>query len=177
MVLKLLEHKKGAQSIVIIDKQNNLAYKVFKSYKHDDNSDEKDLFKNEDVFNNWKRQIFESELEAYEKISQSSINDYFPKYYKHEPIDKIVDSYGQDISHFYLLDCVLTLELIPGECYKHNEMRCKCWELGVDLKKIFSELDKIGVKFYEDSSVFCSDKKVKIIDIATNDFNDFQPPL
>jgi len=175
MNLQLNEQREGSQAIVFFDRQKNRVYKVFKSFKHPSNSDQRDL--KEVEFNEWKRNIYNSEKTAYDKIAKSNVKEFFPVCYNDVTIEKIDNENGLDISDCFLLDCVLTLDLVSGDCDKQSLMREECKNKGVDLQDIFNELKKIGVNFFIDSSVFCDDEGIKIIDIATNDFEDFQPQL
>jgi hypothetical protein len=180
MDTKTTLHLKGSiessQAIIFIDSEKNLAYKVFKSYQHP-NSDKTSW--SEDVFNNYKHKIFESERNAYELISQNTVKSYFPTYHPDVCIDKILDEGGFNISSQFLLQCVLVMDLIHGKAIKQaeSETRNFCKEHAIDLEAIFNELKAIGVLFYKDSSVFCNEPGIKIVDIATNDFADYQPPL
>ena len=78
-----------------------------------------------------------------------------------------------------MLDCVIILDLIEGESHKQNDSRVTlfCQEHNIDLQNVFNKLNKIGVCFHIDSSIFCNQLNIKIIDIAAEDFVDFQPPL
>lgn len=177
MELKLTDYGKGSMSTVFFDRDNQLAYKVFKSYESLDKTEKRDF--KEDEYNKWKKDIYKTEIDAYNKISNSSIEKYFPKKYSDFNIDKIIDSNGLDISNHYLLDCIIKLDLIDGICIKQNDPRviCFCKENNIDLLWIFKELTNIGVNFYEDSSVFLKDDGIKIIDIATKSYSEFQPEL
>lgn len=164
----------GSQAIVFLDRRNNLAYKIFKSFRHP-KCDAEDGFENK--FNAYKRCVFNSEVEAYKLISKSEIAHYFPKYYSKTVIEKIFDENGKDISYQFLLDCCLTLDLIDGVFFKQDDMDIQqsVRDKGINLENdIFSKLNNISVSFYIDSSICCNENGIKIIDIAIKDFEEYR---
>jgi hypothetical protein len=177
MELKLIDYDEGSMSTVFFDRIHKKAYKVFKSYESLDKTDKRDF--DEEEYNKWKKNIYKTEIDAYYIISNSSVKKYFSQKYNDFNINKISDSNGSDISNQYLLDCIIKLDLIEGTSFKQNDSRVIhfCEEHNIDLQGIFSELTKIGVNFYEDSSVFLKDNEIKIIDIATTHYSEFQPEL
>jgi hypothetical protein len=177
MELKLIDYCAGSMSTVFFDRIHKRAYKVFKSYESLDETGRREF--KEDEYNKWKKNIYETEIEAYNKILKSSIKKYFPHKYNDFNIDKIIDSNGTDISNLYLLNCVIKLDLIEGKCFKQNDSRVIefCKENKINLLKVFEELSNIEVGFYIDSSVFLEKNSIKIVDIATKDYSEFQPDL
>jgi hypothetical protein len=175
MVLKSFNYIQGSHSTVFVDREGKYAYKVFKSYQSLDTTHKRDF--KEDEYNKWKKEIYKTEIDAYDKISDSKIKKYFPKKYDDFIIDKILDEDDLDISDLFLLDCIIMIDFINGESIKQNDSRVAifCKEHNIDLQGVFNELNKIGVYFHIDSSVFCNQNYIKIIDIATKDFVDFQP--
>lgn len=164
----------GSQAIVFLDRTNNFAYKIFKSFRHP-NCDAEDGF--EDKFNAYKRCVFNSEVEAYMLISKSDIVHYFPRYYSNTVIEKVFDENGKDISYQFLLDCCLTLDLVNGSFDKQDNIyiqQCVRGK-GINLENdIFRKLNDIGVSFYIDSSICCNENGIKIIDIAIKDFEEYR---
>jgi hypothetical protein len=177
MILKLTDYIKSSQSIVFFDRVNQFVYKVFKSYQYLDIIEKKEFSEND--YNKWKKYIYKTEIDAYNIISNSSVKKFFPKRHTNFNIEKIIDENDLDISNLFLLDCVIMLDLIEGESLKQNDSRVTlfCEEHKINLQSIFNELNKIGVCFHNDSSVFCNQNNIKIIDIGTKDFADSQPPL
>lgn len=177
MTLKLIDYIVSSHSIVFFDRVNRYVYKVFKSYRFLDNIEKKEF--REDDFNKWKKYVYKTEIDAYNIISYSSVKKFFPKRHTNFNIEKIIDENDLDISNLFLLDCVIMLDLIEGESLKQNDSRVTlfCVKHNIDLQNVFHKLNKIGVCFYIDSSVFCKQNNIKIIDIATEDFANYQPPL
>lgn len=167
------EFYEGSQAIVFLDRINNFAYKIFKSFSHP-KCDAEDGF--EDKFNAYKRCVFNSELEAYRLISKSDVAHYFPRYYTNTVIEKVFDNSGKDISYQFLLDCCLTLDLVNGIFVKQDDIDIQQCVLnkGINLKYIFRKLNDIGVLFYCDSSICCNENGIKIIDIAIKDFEEYR---
>lgn len=171
------DFKEGSQSIVFLEEREKRAYKAFKSYKHPSNFDENDF--TEEQFNIWKKNVYKSEATACQKIAEDRIKEFFPLYFGNIGVEKIIDRNRKDISEYFLLDCVLVLELIPYVAYKQDAPYVleHCEKHQIDLPLIFNRLVEIGVSFFIDSSIFCFDNTIKIIDVATDDIATFQPPL
>lgn len=173
MRLTIENFKEGAFANVILDTPTNKAYKLFKSFLHP----QTDKFDNrEEEFNLFRRKVFHSEKDAYEIISKNAISKYFPNYYPDVVIEQILDSTGNDVSNHYLLDCCLTLDLISGKSSKQNDIDIRdcIYSHGINIDSVFIKLREIGVNFFIDADIFCNEDGIKIVDIATTDFSEFE---
>ncbi|MEP7195447.1 MAG: hypothetical protein ABI851_02940 [Saprospiraceae bacterium] len=173
MILRTDNYKEGGFAIVFLDYLSGKAYKLFKSFEHP----KSDTYNyNKEQFNKFRREVYNSEREAYELIQNSNLKEYFPAYYANTKINAVLDNCRQDISNQFLLDCCLTLELIQGESYKLNDniSNESIAYQNIDINSIFQSLDEIGVKFFDDANVFWNNGEIKIIDIATQDFVNFE---
>ena len=163
----------GGFADVYLDFEENLAYKLFRSYI---NPSANLIDKNEIDFNIFAEKVFDSEVQAYKLITASDLKDYFPKYYPDYKILAVIDEFGNDVSTRYILSCTLVLELINGKFEKHDVESVQICLNGKSFNKedFFNSLKSIGVNFSIDCSVCCNSETLKFIDIARNDFSDFE---
>jgi hypothetical protein len=179
MILQLIDYIERDRFTVFFDGKQNLAFKIFKSYRHPDIAD-KSCYE-ENAYNEWMKQVYISEKTAYELLAKSRVSQYFLKCYSGYNVEKVIDKNYDDISKLYLPECTLVYDLIRGDAFKQNYpyVRSFCLQNQIDLDDIFSELKNIGVNFFRDATVvFLHGKeKMKIVDVAIHDCIDFQPPL
>jgi hypothetical protein len=181
--LRDFQLSKGGYSIVLVDKENKKAYKIFKSYDHPDLQGTGEEERGREKSNLYRRTVFETERNAYELIQSSELlKTYTPQYYGTLELEQITQD-GEDKSIHYLLDCCLVLEYIEGEFIDiqtslHTGI---IKNLEIDLKfsyeEILNEFKKLGIKYTIDSAAIHNKKEFKVIDFGTQDPFEFEPIL
>ena len=121
------------------------------------------------------RRVFTSERTSYLLIEKNEVRKYFPIYYPDITVSKVVDQNEKDISHEYLLDCCLCLEYIPAKFDKWTQYGddMLLQQYSFDRISVFKALDEMGVSFTIDCSIALVGNNVKLIDVATVDFDAF----
>ena len=164
----------GGFSDVIFDEENKMVYKIFKSFLHP-SADRDNL--DEFGYITYMQRVFKSEMDAYLIISEQELKKYFPVYYPDIAISKVIDLDESDISAHYLLDCCLCLEYIRGDFFKWNqyddEMLLRDYLF--NREEVFNNLNQYGVAFTVDCSLAINGASVKLIDVATTDFDCLRP--
>ncbi len=172
--------REGAYSTVVINNQNKLAYKIFKSYNHPDLDEPDKHLHGEHIINSFRREVFKSEVEAYLKVQESNLLKRFtPTYYGTDEFDKITCS-GQDISSHFLTDCCLKLEYIEGDDYKiaglggYDIKEDVEKAINMEITSIIQEFKRRGINYLNDASAIVNQKGIpKFIDFGTHRVGDY----
>ena len=173
------ETRGGAYSTVIFDKNRQFAYKLFKSCDHQEVEQTDKIMFGESTVNEFRREIFKSEFDAYLKVQESMVLKTFtPTFYGVQRFDQIL-RFGKDITKEYLMDCCLKLEYIDGDDYKIVELLA--YDIGEDVEKkfgikistIISEFKNIGIMYLEDASVIVNQNDLKFIDFGIRRVGDY----
>jgi len=184
MIFYLSDYKlcQGAFSVVMIDIDSKIAYKLFKSYNHPDLNGTCKEEIGEDKTNEYRKKVFKTEIKAYDLVQKSSLlKAYTPKYYGVITADKVFDK-DNDVTYQYLTNCCYKMEFIDGcenKLYGLSEMINLLEPVEKKLKfklvDIIIEFQRYKINYINDASVIHNDKEFKIIDFGTEDSNNFEP--
>jgi hypothetical protein len=170
----------GAYSVVLIDNHRKVALKLFKSYDHPDlNGTGKEFFGKE-MINNYRRKVFESEVDAYSKVQNSEVLKKFtPKYFGTMKFNRVLN-YQQDITCKYLPECCFSMEFIEGDDYKIIELMANSdlleereMKLNINFNALIQEFKENGILYMHDASVIINESCVKFIDFGANNVGDY----
>lgn len=167
----------GGNADIFIDAPNKVAYKIFKSFHHLDIGDSGEKPFGEETFSNYKREVFQTEFDAYELVQRSEfLKRFTPIFHGREVLEGVTGETGDDESRFYLLDCCLKLEFVDGDDLKLNEgakqspagLRILSDE-GVSIEQLEAEFAKTEIFYLLDASVITNETELKFIDFATHE--------
>lgn len=176
------EVRKGAFALVLLDRNKNIAYKLFKSFNHTDLEGTNAKSFGELVTNSFRIRVFEKEMEAYNLIQNSSVlRNFTPKYFGQVLINNIMND-SIEVTNQYLNSCCMRLELIEGidkKLYTLNNQEINAFEskYQISLESLKKEFKDNGINYLTDSSVFLGGGQFKIIDFSTIDPNEYEPVL
>ncbi len=172
----------GGFADILIDSNQSRAFKIFRSYDHPalEGTGKEDIGAEET--NQYRRKVFESELEAYNLAQKSEVLlKHTPTFYGQVNFDNVFMG-QQNVTNHYLKGCCFEMEYVPGICVKlenlkYNDQLIQHLEqsLKFDLKTILSEFYKLDIAYVYDSSVIYNSQTFVVIDFATKDSFEFAP--
>jgi len=160
MDLKTTRCERGAFATVVIDRDNQRAYKLFKNNRHPD-------YSGEDNFDDERNKlVFAAETEAYKIIATiPDLQKHAPEFFGIQKIDRVLNHEESDISSHYLLDCCYCMRLCGGNDKKYGQCRLPY------IDEFARLMVQHGIRYVIDSSVFNPDSESDFvfIDFATRD--------
>jgi hypothetical protein len=179
MILRLADSLNKKYSTIFFLKDEKLVFKVYKSYRHQDNAEYSAIMGEQD-FNKWMYNIYHSELAACDIVCNSKYEKFFLKYIPNNSYSRITDNENNDISFQYLPDCFLAFNHIAGTPFDQHSpiVRTYCLSNDIELDKIFVDLRSMGIKHIKDINVVFTRhhvSKIVLFDYATCSPFDLRP--
>jgi hypothetical protein len=176
------EMRCGAFAKILIDKVGKKALKLFKSYNHPDLDGTGKEDEGETKVNDFRRKVFETELEAYHRVQSSSLlRKHTPAFYNQIQTGEIING-DTNVTEHYLSNCCFEIEFIDGNHVKIGELQSNATllkhleqQFGFNLKNLITEFHSKGIEYTKDSSIIYNANQFILIDFATIDCEKFRP--